>query len=324
MLFKLSENYLINLSNVNIKIWSQRVNGSNDLWLYGYLKDNVGEFSIKLDLTEIGTLWLSEEEVNDYRLLMQAFNKHNNKKYDLYTRLYIDNVEIEIADASQLYKLVFLCETRLKMITEFDGNLTLILKKVNLGNVHEYIQQAIFLFNLLNDHKMTFGFSTPNEYKLTGYDNINFLEFKTSKAKYLKAIFLFNNAETQSEETSFLHYYRILEHFYYVNYNEVICEENLLKKLFSNPQLKYRIEEMLYKSGLNISTKKLAEKIYSYRNSVVHSKEEKLFVVDLLKKPIELESDYLLSRLIKDIALCCIKLFCYDDNLGIIDRRLYY
>lgn len=56
----------------------------------------------------------------------------------------------------------------------------------------------------------------------------------------------------------------------------------------------------------------------------MHSKEEKLFVVDLLKKPTELEKDYLLSRLIKDIALCCIKLFCYDDNLGIIDRCLYY
>lgn len=260
MFSKVSENYLINSLNTNIKIWSQRVNGSNDLWLFGYIKDNVGEFSIELNFKEIGTLWLTEEEVNNPRLLLEAFNKHDNRMYNLYTRLFIDNVEIEIADASQFYKLIFLRETRFKMIDEFDGNLSIILKKVNFSNVHDYIQQAIFLFNVLNDHKITFGFSTPNKYKLSGYDNINFLEFKTSKAKYLKAIFLFNNAKLQSEETSFLHYYRILEHFYYVNYNGIICEENLLIKLFCNPQLKYRIEDMLCKSGLNISTKTLAKK----------------------------------------------------------------
>lgn len=70
--FQLSESYLSNSSNTKIKIWSQRLKGSNDLWLNGYLKDNVGEFSIEPDLTEIDMLWLTEEEVNNYSSFYQG------------------------------------------------------------------------------------------------------------------------------------------------------------------------------------------------------------------------------------------------------------
>ncbi len=171
--YHLSENIINQSTNQKIKVWAQRLNGSNDLWLYGYLKDNVGEFSIELDIEDINKMSLTPEEFNDSSTFHKLVEEHYKNKYDLYTRLYIDDVEIEIIDASQIYRLIFLRDTSLKMTSQFDGSYTLKLKRVTSSNLHSFIQQAIFIFSLLNNYKLTFGFKSSNNYKLIGYENIN-------------------------------------------------------------------------------------------------------------------------------------------------------
>jgi hypothetical protein len=101
-------------------------------------------------------------------------------------------------------------------------------------------------------------------------------------------------------------------------------EKTQLKKLFNNSELKNKINE-LYRSYFEIEEKMdilrenetFAEKVYTYRNSIVHSKEISRKVPTLLKKrvyPSIGDKDW--NEIIKELSKIVIGYFCYEGKVS--------
>jgi len=139
----------------------------------------------------------------------------------------------------------------------------------------------------------------------------------------------YNEAFNGTDETAFLYYYKVLEVFFCISKgkSELICLEKLLMKLnFGNDVTDVIGCEfksyMLEKDDINnidcenVSIKIFAEKLYKYRNSVAHGKDDINLLSHIPMNLIEQDDAKKMrgwNEITKKLAYICIKYFCFDN-----------
>ena len=134
-----------------------------------------------------------------------------------------------------------------------------------------------------------------------------------------------------------MYYYKVLEFFFFIYKNndseyekEEICLKRLLQKLNrDNDEVRETIDMYFGEHLLeiddnnnidiyNISIEKFAEKLYKYRNSIVHGKYNETNL--LIHVPMNLINNYEAvkvkgwNNICRNLALLSIKHFCFDNK----------
>lgn len=180
----------------------------------------------------------------------------------------------------------------------------------------------------------------PEDYDIlieeSEYDNVVNVEIKRTRTRKdfisIEPIILFNHASTQNKENCFLSFYRILEFFFYralenelkkLRFDSNVAEKtiiqtiqkkderNLLFTLLSNTltdaEKRNIVSFLLHKSIIDKNTFTcLCNRLYDYRNSLVHSKEYQINSTQLPDLFNERKEYEIWNYVIRNIARICI------------------
>ncbi|TCO71068.1 hypothetical protein [Marinisporobacter balticus] len=194
----LSYEGLYSYNNKKLKLWNYKLNSFKDRYIEGFYKDNYAEFSIQ------PTVNVSIEE--------------------LICNFQIENVEINIAYPSDIYRLIF---QGIKPLTtfriEWDNDITISLRKndkskLKLEEVEKYLQQALFILNIYYPQVFIFG-SSNNDYM---EHNINYKQKfagQIVESKHIEPIIYYNEGINSTKETAFYYFYKVLEYYFDIIYN---------------------------------------------------------------------------------------------------------
>lgn len=263
------------------------------------------------------------------------------KKINLLLEFYIGKIKIKMSKPTVMFKLIYRDFINMDFDAWWDYYETIQIEGVSRKKLNKYLQEAIFLSNLYNniDNEiiLKFGVETTlkhysNYYKYDSMNNI--IKFPESNYDE-KPLAFYNQAFAGTDETAFLYYYKVLECFFYVSKNskvihedEETCLKRLLLELDFNGEVDRIIQEYFSECLLekddrnninlcNISIEKFAQKLYKYRNSVVHGKyDETNLLVHVPMNLIEDDEDIKLkgwNSILQNLALLCIKYFCFDN-----------
>ncbi|PGK52425.1 hypothetical protein CN918_32080 [Priestia megaterium] len=254
----------------------------------------------------------------------------------------IDDVEFEIGEPSQIFKLIF---HHIAMDDNFDwdGFYTIKLRNVKKDEVEPYLQNAMYYLHKYSPSDLIDDY--PHIYQYTYYpDNfINMGEETDSKlnknfrlGKYPEAIAFYNEGKLKQD---FLSFYKVLEYFFLINRKEEFAsfildynhnkdidrmikeitgvyktnEDVLLKNLLSNVNNIDSVMNVAFLKGL-ITNKddreEFANALYSFRNSKVHGKKDTN--LSLLVPSISDSENKDWEIIIENIADLIINQFCYS------------
>ncbi|AEY65825.1 hypothetical protein [Clostridium sp. BNL1100] len=216
-------------------------------------------------------------------------------------------------------------------------------------NVNDYLQEVLFLLEYYNPWVFQLGHISSFEYM---YDKNLIKKFKSKvikHSKYTEPIYFFNEAikryySNPEDETVFLYFYKVIEYFFFINRKAEIIkiisdnisdmdkllkgmndiykteERRCLTYVLRNELVETNINKILLKAKKNKlilkkNSESLAKGIYDYRNSIVHGKGDSNLK---LRIPWSLDEDIILvlwNQIIKELAIVCISVFCYDNVL---------
>lgn len=253
----------------------------------------------------------------------------------------IEGIEIKIGRPSTMFRFLFTHLTYDKYFGEFDNFSTILINGATKENIESILQQAIMIFG--QNNPSTFG-DYPTIYEYYGYNDmwedsvINEAQESQnhfSLASYIEAIHFYNEGKTNKNALDF---YKVLEYFFIINKKDEL--RRLSEKLTSDGDIDYFTSEVtkIYKTdefsllynlleNLNDiegvtkethrkgliredSLNEFTEKLYTFRNSIVHSKKDSKFDM-VVPKYLSNESDEHWINIIEKLANLCIKKFCF-------------
>lgn len=233
---------------------------------------------------------------------------------------FIGEVSVEVSEPSSLYRLIFNSFAKDKGFgDEWENHKTVKLKGCRFADQEKTLQQILFLIAKYHAPEYEFIADYPTIVPYTNHgedtkwndpddrlDNSGFDKFLYSPVKYTEPISLYNKAKKLEDP---ILYYRVLEYFFIINkkleikksiesYNNADNidafiiemsalyrkeESELLKNLLGNievigNQIDYAKQKGLVDS-LDVST--FSTKLYEYRNSIVHSKYDTKFKINV-------------------------------------------
>jgi len=315
LFIQLSYNYdYIDKKNKRLETWYNKLSSYEDRAIIGFYNDRgrIAEF-------------LMEET-------RQMASDDTKRKFML--EFSIGNASVKISEPSSIFKLIF----KKYISCDYDGwweyfN-TINIEGVSRNKLNKHLQQSLFINNIYNSSKgksiLKFGVESqlrtyPNNYDYNGL-NINSV---FPESNYEKPLAFYNEAFNGTDETAFLYYYKVLEVFFCISKgkSELICLEKLLMKLnFGNDVTDVIGCEfksyMLEKDDINnidcenVSIKIFAEKLYKYRNSVAHGKDDINLLSHIPMNLIEQDDAKKMrgwNEITKKLAYICIKYFCFDN-----------
>lgn len=263
------------------------------------------------------------------------------KKINLLLEFYIGKIKIKMLKPTSMFKLIYRDWINADYDAWWDYYETIQIEGVSRKNLNKYLQQAIFWCNrynnINNESILKFGAETTLKHYSNYYEyDKSEVIIKFPDSKYdEKPLAFYNQAFAGTNETAFLYYYKVLEFFFYISKNSRIeygSEETCLKRLFLELDFECRVKEiieeyfgeyLLEKDDINnidlynITIEKFAEKLYKYRNSVVHGKYDETNL--LTHVPMNLIEDYEDIKLkgwnsiAQELAFLCIRYFCFDN-----------
>ena len=264
------------------------------------------------------------------------------KKINLLLEFYIGKIKIKMSKPTSMFKLIYRYWINADYDAWWDYYETIQIEGVNRKNLNKYLQQAIFWCNrynnINNESILKFGAETTLKHYSNYYEYDEsgvIIQFPDSKYDE-KPLAFYNQAFAGTNETAFLYYYKVLEFFFYISKNSRIeygSEETCLKRLLLELDFEYKVKEiieeyfgeyLLEKDDINnidfynITIEKFAEKLYKYRNSVVHGKYDETNL--LTHVPMNLIEDYEDIKLkgwnsiAQELAFLCIIYFCFDNT----------
>lgn len=253
---------------------------------------------------------------------------------------YISNVKIRISRPSPIFKLLFKVYINCDHIGWWEYFETINIHEVNRNKLNKYLQQALFINNIYNKVEgetiLKFGVESqlrhyPNDYE---YDSVN-INVKFPESNYEKPLAFYNQAVNGTDEVAFLYYYKVLEFFFYISKkdnniehkSEINCLERVLTELNIDNEVKYIIENEFFNYMLedddknnvdcnNMNIKIFTNKLYKYRNSVAHGKDDTNLLSHVPMNLIDNEEKRKLdgwNSIGEKLAYICIKYFCFDD-----------
>ncbi|TDL70404.1 hypothetical protein E2R58_15085 [Paenibacillus amylolyticus] len=232
----------------------------------------------------------------------------------------IGEVNVEVSEPSSLYRLIFNSFTDDKGFgDEWINYKTVKLKDCTLADQERVLQQVLFLIAIYHAPEFEFIDDYPAivPYTIHGDDakwndpeeklgNSVFDKYLYTPVKYLEPIALYNKAKKLDDP---ILYYRILEYFFIINkkneikksiekYNNVDDidvfivemsalyrkdEPELLKNLLPNIEGIEHITDFAKQKELvdSLDVPTFATKLYEYRNSIVHSKYDTKFKINV-------------------------------------------
>ncbi|WP_299089485.1 hypothetical protein [uncultured Metabacillus sp.] len=252
----------------------------------------------------------------------------------------IDSIDVHIGEPSNLFKLMF---NHIIYDDHSDGTWdmfqTISLHGVKESEAEVILEQALYYLSRkfpsdYNDYPEIITFyGEDGQIDHFEYDNDDSTELSYTKSQYNEVFIFYNEARRKHDPLSF---YRVLEYFFIINrkseFNSIIDyynqDKNIDKlildvtKIFRKDEeklLAYLLNTLDTKEILSLALKKglieketnedLAQKLYNFRNSIVHSKKEDTNKF-LLPGPLSsMEKDKWLPILEK-LAMNCIMYFC--------------
>lgn len=241
----------------------------------------------------------------------------------------IGNVKVIISGSSQIYRWLKNLEYGYEKYTD-DYVITMSLHGINKNNFADYFNMATFiLWTIPKEDDNKYEFITEQ------INGVNFEDIRFSE------VFYFYNEAMQiiHTEISMLYFYKIIEYFFLVirkdefkkiidNYivdNNIDLVINKLMKIYKEKELSQltlllkfiedEIGELITNavssniiSSFNIT--EFAEKLYAFRNSVVHGKSSDKFDLKLPNRLIKNEEELFWRDTIKSIAEILMKNIC--------------
>ncbi|MBN1039287.1 hypothetical protein DVW12_11285 [Clostridium botulinum] len=318
-----ADNCFYDKKNALLETWMNKLSSYEDRLIIGFYnkRGKKAEF-------------IMEESRNIYE------DKEGNvPNVNLLLEFEIGSVKIKISNPTPMFKLIF----RVWINADFDGWWdyfeTIQIEGGSRENLNKYLQQSIFINNIynvtMNENIIRFGVKTNLRHysNYYNYDNSN-IRLKFPETKYEKPLAFYNEAFNGTKETAFLYYYKVLEFFFYISKNggvEYKCEESclkrVLKELNENDNVKDIIENYFSsylledddKNNLNcnnMSVEIFAKKLYKYRNSVAHGKDDRNLLSHVPMNLIDNSENKKLrgwNIIAERLSFLCIKYFCFDN-----------
>ncbi|CAH0169128.1 hypothetical protein [Peribacillus simplex] len=255
----------------------------------------------------------------------------------------IGDVQITVKRPSNLFRFIFTNLTYDKYFGDFDSYFTISLVGVSKDKLEEILQQAMFIIGKYNPSSLG---DYPTIMEFSGYDEMWDLIGSEEEPKDIKNEFSFSNYpepihfynEGKSDNDP-LNFYKVLEYFYIISRkddlkalsdklnedgdidyfttevtkiyrtDEFSMLHNLLRNLRDVPPIIKEAHNQLLISEESLEV--FADKLYTYRNSIVHSKKDAGFNM-AIPKYLSLENEYKWNVILEQLALLCIEKFCFE------------
>lgn len=314
----------------NFKLWGSENRSFRNQIIQGFhkYKEKYAEFIVEFNDVYINENMMSNEDLEQY--LIYNFN--------------IGESKVTISQPSDMFKLIFLQN---KTFGDFDQSweetITIKFNNIKKSEMESMLQQTIFLTSLHNSHFITFGESEGRQ-KQINFKNFSFTRrpiINFPKTPHFEPICFYNAGKNSSPEISFFYFYKVLEFFFLKAKDCLLLEKNfrdgtkkishidMLTRLLNFPELKERVCDIAdddfildiierkqrkgYIFNGNLADE-FAEELYNQRNKIVHSMKASRRLPKILDG--RYNNDYEIAKwwdnAIEDVALSCIKYFCYD------------
>ena len=330
MLYKFSKLHVYDEFNSSLKWWGHKILSFDDRWVQGFLKDNYAEFIIE--------------------------KNENISLNDIKNTFLIDGVKVTIENPSYIFRLIFQSlETVKRYKSEWDDFYSISFRsegdKLSKSNIEFYLQQSIFILNIIYPDVFIFG-SHENSFNTYEVPNIeSSIPSNFPKSKHIEPLVYYNEGVISTQETAFYYFYKVLEFYFDINTKSLISDKiisllnrdnadknelseatdeiisingrnkkYLLSLLLNNENIAEQVREVLVDFFFiknDSSLNKYIEKLYDYRNRVIHSEDNNRRIPKLL---LDSYHDDILSmkewnELARRLALICINYFSYDYTL---------
>lgn len=262
-----------------------------------------------------------------------------------------EDKKIDYSEPSDLFKLVYSYFENDDHFCSWDDYKTLKIYDVEKKEINEIIQKSIFILNYFypSDYikevpKIKKIFFDGDEISKFCYGHKKRVDFKKiSRFKYPEPIIFYNEGKKINENLlSFLYYYKVLEYFFIIiRKDEIIkkinCfnqDENIesfikeMTKLYKEEELSSlnillqheKLTDYIDEIILEINSKKIIEisdrkdfvqKLYNFRNSIVHGKSDSKFLIEV-PNVLENYEDNFWINVVEKLSIKIIEEFCIE------------
>ncbi|WDL98837.1 hypothetical protein [Alicyclobacillus sp. ALC3] len=329
----------INLLKTPLQEWYERNKGTIDIHMWNEIFR--GSYDYTLDnerLVYQPGLFVHKGYAEVH---IEYASLHFNSEVDCFK---IGDVSCDVGFPSSMYTLLHKHMEDGDTFTADDWSsiFTLRLENITRENYKAYLEQALFILYYSNPPQFDgdyphVAFSGKTDSPIS-QRSTDFLHTDFPTANYVEPLNFFNTGGSTGEV---LYFYKVIEYFFLINRKQEITsiiqsdqnidrkisdltkvykedEENLLISIMHTLKSHHRFDSVLhYAVNRNLvnsnDTNEFANKMYLYRNSIVHGKKDNRFDI-LTRDLVDQEPDGWFI-VIREVALICIEVFCYQDNL---------
>jgi hypothetical protein len=228
--------------------------------------------------------------------------------YPLAESFKIDNINVEISEPSNLYKLIFDKLTYDKNFSTWETFYTIKIKNCSKDELEGILQQVLYIIakylppEIEGDYPEIIPFQFEDDRWLWDDEDEQVMPHAFSKTNNHEPLAFYNHARKSNDP---LYYYKVLEYFFIINkkseiqklvtdYNKdskidklmdsitkiyVSKEDRLLENLLTNINGIDKVIKQAYEDEiLQVEDlKTFSNKLYEYRNSIVHGKKDAKF-----------------------------------------------